>query len=64
MSETLLFFFCAYFCDVCDLTVPGEKERLIEILPLQEYMQIKEYRFLIESGNLLGSGGLVHSVLA
>ena len=61
--KTLPFFFCAYFCGVHDPGVSGEKGRLIGILPLREYMRIKESQFLIESGNLLGSESLVHSVL-
>ena len=32
--------------------------------PFQEYIRIKEPQFLMESGNVLESGGLVHSVLA
>ena len=62
MSENFALLFCAYFCGVHDPGVPGEKGRLIVILPLREYMWIKESQVLIESGNLLGSESLVHSV--
>ena len=64
MSENfaLPFFFCAYFCGAHDPRVPGEKEKLNGMLPLQEYVRIKESQFLIVSGNLLGPGGLVHFI--
>ena len=57
--KTLPFSFCTYFFGERDPRVPGEKGRLIGIEPVGEYVQIEESQFLIESGNLLGSRGLV-----
>ena len=57
--KTLPFAFCAYFLGARDPRDPGEKGRLIGIEPVGEYVQIEESQFLIESGNLLGSRGLV-----